>query len=204
MSNFSANLRKHLEEQNKSQIELADFCGVSPATVTFWLRGSEPKPNTGRLEKICQFLNCTPADLLFGEDIIKKPVRTSFREVPLYGEISAGNGFFSDSNIEQYIALDDAVKGDFAVRVRGMSMVNAGIKDGDIALLIKDYSPFTAGKIYAVWQIGEELSYLKRVYLQNNKFLLISENPSYAPVTIENNEAIIVGELCGIYHKVEQ
>ncbi len=202
MSSFSANLRRLLDEQGKRPIDLANFVGVTPATVTFWLQGSEPRPNTGRMERICRFFNCTPADLLLDETVMQKP--SHHRDIPLYGEISAGNGFFSSSNVECYISLDNAVKGDFAVRVRGMSMINAGIRDGDIALLLKDYAPFTAGKIYAVWEIGEELSFLKRVYLQNNKYLLISENPSYAPVTIENNEAVIVGELCGIYHQVEQ
>lgn len=204
MSTFSTNLRRLLDEQNKSQSDLARFLGVHPSTITFWLQGSEPRPNTGRMEKVCRFFNCTPADLLLDENLLARTRHTSYKEIPLYGEISAGNGFFSDGNITRYIAVDDSIKGDFAVLVRGQSMVNAGINDGDIALLIKDYSPFTAGKIYAVWQTGEELSYLKRVYLQNNRFLLISENPSYAPITVENNEAIIVGELCGIYHKVEQ
>ena len=195
------NIQIQLDRNGISKKELADKLDVAPSTITYWTTGQKV-PRNDKIEKMCRIFGCTPADLMLDDSVLRDK-KAKHRSIPLYGEISAGHGFFSDSNIEKYIAIDESVKGDFAVVVRGDSMTGANINDGDIALLSKDYR-FADGKIFAVWKTGEELSYLKRVYLQGNKFLLSSENPLYAPIVIENNEAIIVGELCGIFHTVTQ
>jgi repressor LexA len=195
------NIQNRIELLGISKKEFAKKMGVSQSIVSCWALGQR-FPRNEQIEKMCRIFGCTPADLMLDDSVLTDK-KAKHRSIPLYGEISAGNGFFSDSNIERYVAVDESVKADFAVVVRGDSMDGANIHDGDVALLSKDYR-FADGKIFAVWKVGEELSYLKRVYLQGNKFLLSSENPMYAPIIIENNEAIIVGELCGIYHRIIQ
>ena len=195
------NIEYYLMQTGITKTELAKRLGVDSSTITTWTIGRS-MPRNDKIEKLCELFGITLADLMLDHDVLSDR-RAEHKSIPLYGEISAGIGFFSDDNILKYIAIDKSIKGDFAVIVKGASMINAGIQDGDIAILSKTYQ-FKDGNIYAMWQTGEGLSYLKRVYLQNNKFLLLSENPAFAPLTIENNEAVILGELCGIYHNITQ
>lgn len=199
---FGLNLTRILRKKNITQNEFARMVGGTSGNVSLWCQG-KVFPRAEMIEKIAKKLNVSIADLLLDSSILTAQPKAMHRDLPLYGEISAGQGFFSDSNIIRYIAVDDSVKGDFGVVVKGSSMIGAGIRDGDVAILIKNYR-FSEGKIYAVWQIGEELSYLKRVYLRDNRYLLLSENPEFAPIVMENNEALIVGELAGLYRKVKQ
>ena len=199
---FGFNLTRILEEKDLTQMDLARAIKGTSGGVSGWCQG-KVFPRAETIELIAKYLRVSTADLLLDKAIITEEPKASHRDIPLYGEISAGKGFFSEGNIIRYIAIDSTVKGDFAVMVKGSSMINAGIRDGDIAILVKNYR-FSEGRIYAVWQIGEELSYLKRVYLRDNRFILLSENPEFAPIVMENNEALIIGELTGIYRKVKQ
>ena len=199
---LAQNLTELMEKKGISQNELARRLEAHPSSVNFWCRGLS-MPRADKIDAICRVLNCTTADLMLDHDILTKKQRAVAKDVPLYGEISAGYGYFSDSNIEKYIAVDASIEADFAVRVRGDSMINAGINDGDIALLVKDFQ-FKEGQIYAVWQSGDDVSYLKRVYIQSTQLLLVSENSQYPPIMLEATEGMILGELTGIYRMVEQ
>lgn len=60
--------------------------------------------------------------------------------IPLLGQVAAGSPILAEENIEEYIAVPDdlATKpGTFALKVKGDSMVEAGISDGDIAIIQK-------------------------------------------------------------------
>ena len=197
---FAKNLNDLMRKKDVTQTELAKFTKVSQSSVNRWTTGSMPTPD--KVDLICLFFGVTPADLLLDPDVIKKIPRTESREIPLYGSVSAGLGFFAESNVLRYISMDSTFRGDFAVIVKGDSMVNAGIMDGDIAFFRKDFR-FKDGNIYAVLQMGEDVSYLKRVYHQKNRFVLVSENAQYPPIVIENNEGQILGELCGIHRSMQ-
>jgi repressor LexA len=121
--------------------------------------------------------------------------------VPVIGAIAAGTPITASENLETF--LDDLAPapGRFALRVRGDSMVNAGILDGDFAIIERG-QPVGEGMIGAV-RVGDEAT-LKRLHFLPDAMHLISENPAY-PVRIVNrrtseSEGIeIIGPLRYVY-----
>ena len=79
---FSANLRRLLDEHDKSQADLRRYMGVSSATASDWCNGKKI-PRADKLQAICIWLNCEMADLL-GE--YKADVRTDGQEPGYYDE----------------------------------------------------------------------------------------------------------------------
>src|SRR6266571_6041381 len=58
-----------------------------------------------------------------------------FARLPLVGEIAAGGPMLAEENIEEYIPMPSSAKGDFMLRVKGESMIEAGILDGDLVIV---------------------------------------------------------------------
>lgn len=61
--NIATNLRRLLAERDKNQSDLANYLGVSQATVSFWCKGQKV-PRMDKLDRICSFLGCTRSDLM--------------------------------------------------------------------------------------------------------------------------------------------
>src|SRR5204863_1763577 len=55
--------------------------------------------------------------------------------LPLIGEIAAGGPLLADQNVDDHLAVPETLHGDFLLRVKGDSMINAGILDGDIVVV---------------------------------------------------------------------
>lgn len=193
---IAKNLRHYLESKGLTQLDLAKAIDASPASVTVWLQGkSAPRADT--VDKICKFLNIHKTDLVLDGEPSTLPPAIS---IPLYNSIYAEKNFFADSNVERYLTIDPTMSADFGILVSSPSMSGAGIDVGDIAFFTKDYQ-FTEGKIYAVWILDRDSVALKRVYIRDNKYVLVSEHSEFFPLVIENNEAFIIGELNGLYKK---
>jgi len=123
----------------------------------------------------------------------KEPVS---REIPIVGSVAAGKPIFADENYEGYIAVPVSLTGKnpcFAVKVRGDSMREAGIMDGDIAI-IEQRSTATDGDI--VVALLEDSVTLKRFFKEKGRIRLAPENPEYKP--IYTNDVRILGKLKGL------
>ena len=123
--------------------------------------------------------------------------------VPIVGTIAAGKPILADENIEGYAIPADGVKADFALRVKGDSMENVPILDGDIAF-IRQQPIVENGEIAAILIDGEAT--LKRFYKRDNSVMLVAENPQYAPMiyTVENYEDFrILGKAVAYQHSLE-
>ena len=108
-------------------------------------------------------------------------------QIPVVGVVTAGMPILAVENREGTMAWD----GDpscFALRVRGDSMINAGILDGD-KVVVRPQSTASNGQI-VVARIGDEAT-VKRLSLKNGQVWLLPENPAYDP--IDGSEAEIVG-----------
>ena len=108
-------------------------------------------------------------------------------QIPVVGVVTAGMPILAVENREGTMAWD----GDpncFALRVRGDSMINAGILDGD-KVVIRPQNTANNGQI-VVARIGDEAT-VKRLSLKNGRVWLLPENPAYDP--IDGSEAEIVG-----------
>lgn len=110
------------------------------------------------------------------------------RTVPLVGRIAAGPPITAYENIEGQIMLDTEIlgsSGDFALRVRGRSMIDAGIHDGDL-IIVQQTDQCRNGDI-AVALIDDEAT-VKRFYKEKNRYRLQPENPDMEPIYVDADD----------------
>ena len=121
------------------------------------------------------------------------------RQIPILGTICAGNGIHCEENFEGYFFVDRSIKADYCLRVKGDSMIDANIYDGDFAFIRKNFD-FIDGEIYAVCYGVEESASLKKLYKVDNKMMLQPCNTDYAAAFVDIDDVVIVGECIGTYH----
>ena len=119
----------------------------------------------------------------------KRAIATTARpgQIPVVGVVTAGQPILAFENLEGTMAWE----GDpacFALRVKGDSMINAGILDGD-KVVVRPQQSADNGQI-VVARIGDEAT-VKRLSRKNGQVWLLPENPSYDP--IDGSEAELVG-----------
>lgn len=117
-------------------------------------------------------------------------------QVPLLGTVTAGLPILAVEQIESYIPYAGRVSGDktvFALHVKGDSMINAGILDGDIIFVEKTPVAYNGEIVVAL--IGEEAT-VKRFYKENGQFRLQPENDDYEPIYAD--ELSIIGKVKGV------
>ena len=115
--------------------------------------------------------------------------------VPIIGNVAAGAPILAEQNIEDYVLLspDIAKEGYFLLRVRGDSMINAGILDGDL-VLVRPQKEAPNGAIVVALVDGDAT--VKRFERSNGHVKLIAENPAYEPIV--TNSASLVGLVRGV------
>lgn len=124
-------------------------------------------------------------------------------DIPIYGQIPAGMATLTEQTIEGHVSLDsrsvNASKNGrtFALRVRGDSMINAHILDGDIVIL-EDRKDVQTGDIVAAL-IDEETT-LKRYVMEHGRPYLKAENPLY-PNLVPARELRIQGVMVSLVRK---
>ena len=124
-------------------------------------------------------------------------------EIPLLGYISAGDPIEAIENPDEYINVPSSFISPnnqyFGLKVNGLSMIEKGIFDGDIAI-IKKTNSVNNGKIAAVLTIDNEIT-LKTINIKQNKIHLIPANKSYSEKIFNLDEVQIQGTLTGIIRK---
>lgn len=119
--------------------------------------------------------------------------------IPVIGAIAAGTPILAMENHHDYLTDLAPHAGRFALQVRGDSMIDAGINDGDFAI-IDHGQPVRENQIAAV--LVDQEATLKRVRYQKQGVTLIPENSSYEPIRLVGPEAAsvsIVGPLVFVY-----
>ena len=127
----------------------------------------------------------------------------NFLNIPLVGSIAAGEAIeainSSDSMISVPKSLVSKYSTYFGLKVKGLSMIDEGIFDGDIAI-IKKTSSAENGKIAAVLTMDNEIT-LKKIKLTNQKIYLIPANKAYDTKEHNIGDVQIQGTLSGIIRK---
>jgi repressor LexA len=109
--------------------------------------------------------------------------------LPLVGRVAAGSPILATEHVEASYQVDPALfsaKPDFLLRVRGLSMRDIGIMDGDL-LAVKKTDSARNGQI-VVARIGEEVT-VKRYMKTANGIELLPENPDFSPIVVNESEA---------------
>ena len=124
-------------------------------------------------------------------------------QIPLLGSIAAGDPIDAIENSNEFVQVPTNFISPnnqyFGLKVNGLSMIDKGIFDGDIAV-IKKTSSVLNGKIAAVLTKNNEIT-LKIIKIKENKIHLIPANNSYSEKIFEINEVQIQGSLTGIIRK---
>lgn len=152
---------------------------------------------TDAIGALCEALHCQPGDLMEYErnlTVAASPAPKSYGRVvklPILGSIAAGIPISAVENLDgfiEYIPNNGKQSDDlFALRVRGTSMIEAGIYDGDIVIVEKT-SYAENGQIVAA-MVDEEAT-VKRFYKEKGHYRLQPENSEMEPIIVKNVEIL--------------
>nr|UWG84503.1 MAG: CI repressor [Bacteriophage sp.] len=120
--------------------------------------------------------------------------------LPLVGNVSAGMGMFAEENIEEFIPLpSNLVKGNdsFVLKVKGDSMINAGILDGDYVIV--DKKNIANNNQIVVALMNNESATIKRFFREDNKIKLQPENDFMNSMYFDIDEINILGIVTGVF-----
>lgn len=127
-------------------------------------------------------------------------VRREIRNIPFIGQVAAGQPILAEQNISSYfsIASEELPSGElFMLDVRGESMINVGIYDGD--KIIVQQTP-TANNGDIIVALVEDSATVKTYYKENGHFRLQPENDSMEPIIVD--EVIILGKVVGLFRRL--
>lgn len=136
-------------------------------------------------------------ELLF--DKAKRTIRSE-SGLPLVGQVAAGEPILAEENIEEYLEIPDVIggeDGDYILQIRGESMKNAGILEGDY-VVVRPSDDAVNGEI-VVALIGEEAT-VKRIYREKDHIRLQPENDDMDPII--TTEAKVLGRVVGVFRAV--
>ncbi len=122
--------------------------------------------------------------------------------LPLLGEIAAGAPLLAEQNIEEYLTLPSSTGGDFLLRVRGDSMIEAGILDGDL-VIVKSTQEARNGEIVVVLAGNDESTEeatVKTFYRENGRIRLQPENAALQPIYADYVQ--ILGRVVGVFREL--
>lgn len=204
---FKDKIRFYRKLRGISQEALADKLGYkSFTTIQKWEDGTSSPP-IGTVKKVADILGVTIEELTSDDNHSVDPDLTGIsnisfpasRPIPILGDICAGEGTWCEENFEGHFFIDSSVKADFCVRVRGDSMIDAGIFNGDLAFIKKTYD-YTNGKIYAVRINSDCEAVLKKVFWQDDTIILNPCNADYEPIVTDAEGMTVIGECVGVFH----
>ena len=207
---FSIRFKKCLKEKNIKQAELARSTKITPSSISDWSKGKYT-PKRDKLQIIADYLSINPAWLMGESDIMdvdtidthsyanNNDYSDDVSKLPILGTICAGDGVYIEEEYDEHIFIDQGMRADFALRVKGDSMIEAGIFDGDL-VFIRQQSSVRNGKIAAVRLTEWNEASLKKIFVKNDNVILYPCNPDYEPIVTRNVE--IIGECVGVYREL--
>jgi repressor LexA len=120
--------------------------------------------------------------------------------LPLVGQVAAGEPILAEENIEEYVQLPAAIggeQGDYILQVKGDSMSDAGILEGDY-VVVSEADDADNGEI--VVALIEDEATVKRFYREKDRVRLQPANKAYKP--IRTRDAKVLGRVIGVYRRV--
>ena len=176
----------------------AEDMGVSHAAVAQLIKALEEKGyirRKGRYSRTIYLLNRA----------MEAAAVQRWLEVPVIGKVTAGLPMYAQEEWDGSLVVDSAIfRGSnlFALRIKGDSMRNAGILDGDLAIC--EPRQFAENGEIVVALIGREEATVKRFFLHERKVELRPENESFEPLFYDFSDVLIQGKVVGIHRGPEQ
>ena len=133
------------------------------------------------------------------------PKRAACTLLPLIGEIAAGSPLLAEQNIEDYVAVPEPLargEDEFLLRVRGDSMIQAGIMSGDYVVVRRQQTAANGDVVAAL--VGEDETAgeatVKTFYRENGRIRLQPENAALEPLYPEHVQ--ILGKVVGLFRRL--
>jgi repressor LexA len=125
-----------------------------------------------------------------------------FTRLPLLGEIAAGGPLLAEQHIEEYMTMPASTKGDFLLRVKGESMIDAGILDGDLVIVQRQQTARNGEIVVALAGADEtaDEATVKTFYREENRIRLQPENSTMEPIYSQHVE--ILGRVVGVFREL--
>ncbi len=215
------NIKHRRKELGMTQTDLAKKLGYTDKSMISKIENGSIDLPQSKIISFAEVLNISPSDLMGWEEpspankldyskisnIMPLPYKEG-RTVPLIGSIACGVPILADENIEKEVMLPEDISADFCLRCKGDSMINARIYDGDIVFIRKqpmvENGEIAAVLIDDIADVSEAT--LKRVYIYEDKIMLIAENPAYPPMVYSNedmNSVRIAGKAVAFLSRVK-
>lgn len=192
------NLMFYLKKLDLTQTEFAREMGYPETTVSNWFnKNTYPRPD--KIQEMANYFGVRRTDLTENNEVQQAPLKNA-HSIPIIGTIAAGTPILAEENIVDYFLIDSRVDADFGLKVKGDSMINADIFDGDI-VFIRKQPTLENGEIGAI--LLENEATLKRFSKTDGSVILQAENPSMTdwPRVYTNGNIQVLGKLVGVYSK---
>ena len=187
-------IQSHLETTGRppTRAEIATGLGFStPSSAEDHLRALEKKGVLEIQAGAARGLKLTPLPGMPVQGVL-----------PLVGRVAAGHPLLAAEHIEAHYRVDPDLftpRADYLLRVKGLSMQNAGILDGDL-LAVHKTSEARSGQIVVArltGTSGDEVT-VKRLQRRGREVLLVAENPAFAPIVVDPKRTVLAIEGIGV------
>jgi repressor LexA len=127
-------------------------------------------------------------------------------KIPIVGRVAAGQPVLAEQNVEDTVSVDRFIVGNhdeiFGLRVRGDSMIDADVHDGDLLFVRKQMHADKGEMVVAL--IGDEAT-VKFFHPERDAIRLVPANPDYAPIVVRKEDfrpTQLLGRVIGVYRKL--
>jgi repressor LexA len=123
-------------------------------------------------------------------------------KLPLLGQIAAGGPLLAEQNVEDELAVPETLRGDFLLRVKGESMIEAGILDGDIVVVRRAQDARNGDIVVALAGDDEtaDEATVKTFYKEKGRIRLQPENASLDPIYADYVQ--VLGKVVGVFREL--
>lgn len=184
---FSNNLNHYLNENCKTQAELAKYVGVSTASVSNWCKGIK-LPRMDKVDKMCDFFQIKRSDLMDEHSYTKSTSNKKAVIINVLGRVAAGIPIEAVEEIidQEEITEELARTGSFfGLQIKGNSM-EPRICEGDV-VIVRQQDDAESGDVVIALINGDD-AVCKRLRKYRDGIELISNNPSYEPMYFDNDD----------------
>jgi repressor LexA len=139
---------------------------------------------------------------LVGRGKQAETVEAELPKLPLLGQIAAGGPLLAEQNVEDEISVPERLRGDFLLRVKGESMIEAGILDGDI-VVVRRAQDARDGEIVVALAGDDESAdeaTVKTFYRESGRIRLQPENSALEPIYAQHVQ--ILGKVVGVFREL--
>jgi repressor LexA len=126
----------------------------------------------------------------------------ALEKLPLVGQIAAGGPLLAEENVEDHLAVPETLRGDFLLRVKGDSMIDAGILDGDLVVVQRAQEARNGEIVVALAGDDESAdeATVKRFFRENGRVRLQPENAALEPIYAQHVQSL--GRVTGVFRSL--